>query len=101
MLNPPNPPYFYSTDVIKNVTIQQSPAVIDDKTTLVNLSCTALSGSGSVIWQKDGHPVNNDSTHIVDQDLQINGSFSGTYSCNISNPVSRDDRSINLTVYCK
>ncbi|KAM5132680.1 pregnancy-specific beta-1-glycoprotein 6-like [Mantella aurantiaca] len=89
-------------DIIKNVTVRPTPAIVDNRTPLVNMSCRASSGSGSVTWKKDGQPVNNDSTHtLLDQELQIlhpNKTFSGTYSCNMSNPVSWNVGSLHLIV---
>ncbi|KAM5132679.1 pregnancy-specific beta-1-glycoprotein 7-like [Mantella aurantiaca] len=90
-------------DNIQNVTVQQTPAIVDNRTPLVNMSCRASSGSGSVTWKKDGQPVNNDSTHtLLDQQLQIlhpNNISSGNYSCNMSNPIGWNVGSLNLTVY--
>ncbi|XP_077312697.1 hemicentin-1-like isoform X1 [Lithobates pipiens] len=90
-------------DVISSVTVQQTPAIVIEGTPMVNLSCKASSGSGSVTWQKDGQPLTNDSSHVLlDQTLQIltpNRTFSGTYRCNMSNPVSWNDGSIEMTVY--
>ncbi|XP_040183191.1 hemicentin-1-like [Rana temporaria] len=90
-------------DVISGVTVQQTPAIVDERTPDVNLSCGASSGSGSVTWQKDGQPLSNDSSHVLlDRVLQIlnpNRTFSGTYSCNMSNPVSWNVGFIVMTVY--
>ncbi|XP_077312699.1 pregnancy-specific beta-1-glycoprotein 1-like isoform X1 [Lithobates pipiens] len=90
-------------DIITNVNVLQTPAVIIESTPDVNLLCRAASGSGSVTWQKDGQPLTNDSSHVLlDRTLQIltpNRTFSGTYSCNMSNPVSWNVGSIVMTVY--
>ncbi|XP_073457929.1 hemicentin-1-like [Aquarana catesbeiana] len=90
-------------DVISSVTVQQTPAIVVESTPIVTLSCRASSGSGSVTWQKDGQPLTNDSSHVLlDQDLQIlnpDRTFSGNYSCNMSNPVSWNVGSILVAVY--
>ncbi|XP_073457931.1 pregnancy-specific beta-1-glycoprotein 11-like isoform X2 [Aquarana catesbeiana] len=90
-------------DIITDVTLLQTPAIVIESTPMVNLSCRASSGSGSVTWQKDGQPLTNDSSHVLlDQALQIlnpNRTFSGNYSCNMSNPVSWNVGSKVMTVY--
>lgn len=93
-------------DPVGNVTVKQSLQVVSEKTSAVNLSCSASSGyNEAVAWMKDGQSILNNSTYNLldgNQTLQImqpNRTFSGNYSCNISNAVSLNSGSLQLRVY--
>ncbi|XP_072282465.1 hemicentin-1-like isoform X2 [Pyxicephalus adspersus] len=86
-----------------NVTVLQTPPIINESSPDVILTCSATSGSGSVTWQKDGQPINIDSTHIIlDKVLQIlnpKRTDTGNYSCNMTDMIRWDVGSIIMTVY--
>ncbi|XP_053307949.1 carcinoembryonic antigen-related cell adhesion molecule 1-like [Spea bombifrons] len=80
-------------DLVKNVTMESSPASVDERTPVVNLSCSASRSGETFTWQKDGGPLpGNYSYSLLDgnRTLQIknpNRTHNGDYVCNVSNPV--------------
>lgn len=92
-------------DPVGNVTVKQSLQVVSEDTSAVNLSCSASSGyNEAVTWMKAGESITNSTYNLLDgnQTLQImqpNRTFSGNYSCNISNAVSWSIGYLQLLVY--
>ncbi|XP_040183194.1 hemicentin-1-like isoform X2 [Rana temporaria] len=93
-------------DPVGNVTVKQSPQVVSENTSAVNLSCSASSGyNETVTWMKDGQSITNNRIYNLldgNQTLQItqpNRTFSGNYSCTVSNAVYWSSGSLQLRVY--
>ncbi|MEE6481866.1 hypothetical protein FKM82_013034 [Ascaphus truei] len=89
---------------VENVSVSSSPATVNERSPDVNLTCTVSRGEGAVRWDKDGNPLRGDSGYnLLDRSrtLQImhpNTTHSGSYSCNISNPLSSGRGSYTLSV---
>ncbi|MEE6481870.1 hypothetical protein FKM82_013034 [Ascaphus truei] len=92
---------------VENVSVSSSPATVNERSPDVNLTCTVSRGEGAVRWDKDGNPLRGDSGYnLLDRSrtLQImhpNTTHSGSYSCNISNPLSSGRGSYTLSVPCE
>ncbi|XP_073457934.1 pregnancy-specific beta-1-glycoprotein 2-like [Aquarana catesbeiana] len=92
-------------DPVGNVTVKQSLQVVSEDTSAVNVTCSASSGyNEAVTWMKAGESITNSTYNLLDgnQTLQImqpNRTFSGNYSCNISNAVSWSIGYLQLLVY--
>ncbi|XP_075045818.1 cell adhesion molecule CEACAM2-like [Mixophyes fleayi] len=91
-------------DPVRNVTVSQSPLEVSEGTPVVNLTCSASSGIQKVTWTKDGKSVGYNDSYILsdgNQTLRINQpnrTYTGNYSCNISNPVDWGYASFILNV---
>ncbi|XP_068097634.1 hemicentin-1-like isoform X1 [Hyperolius riggenbachi] len=87
-----------------DVTVTQSPQIVTEGTSAVNLSCISTGIIDKVTWLKDGQPVNSNASRLLDENLtlqiiQPTREFSGSYSCNVSNPASSRAGFHNLIVY--
>ncbi|XP_056399875.1 hemicentin-1-like [Hyla sarda] len=80
-------------DPVTNVSVSQSPAVVDENTTAVNLTCSADTEGVTYTWTKGGRSLPNDSSFVTldgGQILQIilpKRTHGGIYVCNVSNLV--------------
>ncbi|XP_044134637.1 carcinoembryonic antigen-related cell adhesion molecule 2-like [Bufo gargarizans] len=80
-------------DPVTNASVWQSPDAVDEGTPAVNLTCSAASGAVTYTWTRDGQPLLANGSYVTSdggKTLQIsrpNRSYSGSYSCNVSNPV--------------
>ncbi|XP_072011080.1 cell adhesion molecule CEACAM1-like isoform X2 [Engystomops pustulosus] len=81
-------------DPVTGVSVSQSPAAVDETSPAVNLSCSASSGGMTYTWMREGQSLVINGSYVTldgGRILQINHpnrTYSGDYSCNVSNPVS-------------
>ncbi|KAM9299073.1 uncharacterized protein PAF06_016084 [Gastrophryne carolinensis] len=91
-------------DRVVNVTVTQSPPLVDESTASVSLTCRATGDVESISWTKEGQTLGyNDSYILLDgnRTLQVkypNRTYTGNYTCNSSNPLSWDKGSWELNV---
>ncbi|KAM5132537.1 HEPACAM family member 2-like [Mantella aurantiaca] len=91
-------------DPVVNATVIQSPASVNEKTAEVNLSCSAFGDVELFTWTRGGKTLGSNDTYILldgNKTLQIktpNRTYTGNYTCNVSNPVSSKDALWELTV---
>ncbi|KAM4652226.1 cell adhesion molecule CEACAM1-like [Discoglossus pictus] len=87
---------------VDNVTVTGSSNNVPEGSPSVNLTCNSTSGEGTVLWTKDGQPLDNYNYTLLDgnhtlQLIRPNRTYNGTYFCKISNPVSSAEG--NFTLY--
>ncbi|XP_072282753.1 cell adhesion molecule CEACAM7-like [Pyxicephalus adspersus] len=91
-------------DPVENVTVTQSPQSVDENMAAVYLTCSTSGDVELVTWTRNGEILGYTSNYDLqdgNKTLQIknpNRTFSGSYTCNMSNPVSWSKGSWNLTV---
>ncbi|XP_068097636.1 carcinoembryonic antigen-related cell adhesion molecule 1-like [Hyperolius riggenbachi] len=91
-------------DPVINVSVVQSPESVSEGMALVNLTCSSAGDADTVTWTRSGQTLGyNDSYTLLNgnRTLQIKNpdrTYSGNYTCSMSNPISADRKTFELTV---
>ncbi|XP_069803401.1 carcinoembryonic antigen-related cell adhesion molecule 7-like isoform X2 [Dendropsophus ebraccatus] len=91
-------------DPVTNVLVSQSPATVDESTPAVSLTCSAATGAVTYTWTRNETQLPSNSSYVTldgGKTLQIklpNRTFTGNYTCKVSNPVDSASASYVLNV---
>ncbi|KAG7469255.1 hypothetical protein MATL_G00127110 [Megalops atlanticus] len=95
-------------EIISGATITGPTAALIAGNSSANLSCQATAGTiTSREWLKDGQPLSPNDRITISGDNRslsidpVEGTDNGQYQCKLTNPVSTDTASYNLTVICE
>lgn len=96
------------TDAISGVKVSGPTAVLLAGNSTANISCQATGGDVmTTVWLKDGKPLSAGGRLVFAKDMSsvmiklLQKEDNGEYTCQLSNPVSKEQASYKMEVNCE